>query len=144
MSAGTGIYHKEFNKEADAPVKFLQIWVFPNQRNVQPRYDQQRYDLEQNRNELVQILSPNDDDAGVWIYQNAWFHLAKFDQETSLNHSLHLPENGFYVFVLKGNVVVAGQELSSRDGFGIWNIDAIDIKAKAGAEFLLMEIPMEV
>jgi redox-sensitive bicupin YhaK (pirin superfamily) len=144
MSAGTGIYHKEFNKEADKPVKFLQIWVFPNKRNVQPRYDQQRYDLEKNRNELVQILSPNESDAGVWIYQNAWFHLARFDQDTELSHNLHLSGNGFYVFVLKGDVAVGSQELSIRDGFGIWNTDAIDIKAKAGAELLLMEIPMQV
>jgi redox-sensitive bicupin YhaK (pirin superfamily) len=144
MSAGTGLYHKEFNKEADKPVKFLQIWVFPNKRNVQPRYDQQRYDLDNHRNELVQILSPDEADAGVWIHQNAWFHLARFDQEKELEHSLHMPGNGIYIFVLKGGVVVAGQELSDRDGLGIWDTDTINIKAKPGAELLLMEIPMQV
>jgi redox-sensitive bicupin YhaK (pirin superfamily) len=144
MSAGTGIYHKEFNKEANKPVKFLQIWVFPNKRNVQPRYDQKRFDLESNKNELVQILSPNEADAGVWVYQNAWFHLGKFDQDTELNHTLHLPGNGMYVFVLNGDVVIDDQELATRDGLGIWDTDSINITAKAGAELLLMEIPMEV
>src|SRR4051812_15995699 len=110
MSAGTGIYHKEFNKEADKPVKFLQIWIFPNKRNVKPRYDQKRFDLESHKNELIQILSPNEADAGVWVYQNAWFHLGKFDQDTEINHSLHLQGNGIYVFVLKGDVVIEGQQ----------------------------------
>jgi redox-sensitive bicupin YhaK (pirin superfamily) len=144
MSAGTGIYHKEFNKEADKPVKFLQIWVFPNKRNVTPRYDQQKFDLESHKNELVQVLSPNEADAGVWVYQNAWFHLAKFDRETELNHPLHMAGNGVYVFVLKGDVVIDGQELATRDGFGIWDTETINIKAHAGAELLLMEIPMQV
>jgi redox-sensitive bicupin YhaK (pirin superfamily) len=144
MSAGTGIYHKEFNKEADKPVKFLQIWVFPNKRNVEPRYDQQRFDLEGHKNELLQVLSPNEADAGVWIYQDAWFHLGKFDRDTEINHALHLKGNGIYVFVLKGEVVIDGQELSTRDGFGIWDTDAINIKASSGSELLLMEIPMQV
>ena len=144
MSAGTGIYHKEFNKTADKPVKFLQIWVFPNKRNVQPRYDQQKYDLDNRRNELVQILSPDKADEGVWIHQNAWFHLAKFDQEKELEHSLNRKGNGIYIFVLKGEVSVEGQELFNRDGLGIWDTSSIIIKAKPGAEVLLMEIPMQV
>lgn len=144
MSAGTGLYHKEFNKEADKPVKFLQIWVFPNKRNVQPRYDQQRYDLDTHRNELVQILSPDEADAGVWIHQNAWFHLGKFDQEKELEHRLNMAGNGIYIFVLKGAVSLAGQELSERDGLGIWDTNTINIKAKPGAELLLMEVPMQV
>lgn len=144
MSAGTGIYHQEFNKEADKPVKFLQIWVFPNKRNVQPRYDQQKFDIENHKNELIQILSPNEADPGVWIHQDAWFHLGKFDQDTEISHKLHLPDNGIYVFVLKGEVTVDGQDLSTRDGLGIWDTDAIHIKAKSGSELLLMEVPMHV
>ena len=144
MSAGTGVYHKEFNHEADKKAKFLQIWVFPNKRNVTPRYDQQSYDVDNRKNELVQILSPSPEDDGAWIYQDAWFHIAKFDQNTSLSYNLHLKDNGVYVFVLKGTLIVDDQELSERDGLGIWDTDAINIKASAGAELLLMEVPMQV
>jgi len=144
MSAGTGVFHKEFNHEADKTAEFLQIWVFPNQRNVQPRYDQQRYDVDNHKNELVQILSPNEGDAGAWIYQDAWFHIGKFDQDTVLNHDLHLKGNGIYAFVLKGSIVIDDQELSARDGFGIWDTDTIRIKVSAGSELLLMEVPMQV
>jgi len=144
MSAGTGIYHKEFNKDEEEPVKFLQIWVFPNRRNVQPRYDQQRFNLEGHKNELFQILSPNEADAGVWIYQDAWFHLGRFDQETELKHGLNKKGNGVYIFVLEGSVFIDGHELSRRDGLGIWDTESINIKAKAGAKLLLMEVPMQL
>ncbi len=114
MSAGTGITHKEFNKNKDQQVKFLQIWLFPNQKNVKPRYDQINIEDETKVNQLVQILSPNRDDAGVWIHQDAWFHLGKFDQETALTYEVKQQGNGVYFFVLKGNVTVDGQPLASK------------------------------
>ncbi|MBP8067230.1 MAG: pirin family protein, partial [Pedobacter sp.] len=89
MSAGTGIYHSEYNSDPSNPAKFLQIWLFPNQRNVKPRYDQIVLDNNKKRNEFIQILSPNANDAGVWIYQNAWFNLARFDKDYSQSYSLH-------------------------------------------------------
>jgi len=143
LSAGTGITHKEFNKNRDQQVKFLQIWVLPNQQNVQPRYDQIKVEDVTKINQLVQILSPNKEDAGVWIHQDAWFHLGKFDQDTALNYAVKRPGNGVYFFVLKGSVVVNDQALDTRDGFGIWDTDTIAIKAAAGAEVLLMEVPMD-
>jgi len=143
LSAGTGITHKEFNKNHDQEVKFLQIWVLPNQQNVEPRYDQIKVEDETKINQLVQILSPNREDAGVWIHQDAWFHLGKFDRETTLNYEVKQPGNGVYFFVLKGSLVVNGQPLDKRDGYGIWDTESIAIKANAGAEVLLMEVPMD-
>ncbi|MGN6179242.1 MAG: pirin family protein [Mucilaginibacter sp.] len=144
MSAGTGIYHSEYNKDTNKPVKFLQIWVFPNKRNVKPRYDQLTLQTEDRHNKLQQVLSPNPDDAGVWIYQDAWFNLGKFDKGLSTNYQLHKPGNGVYVFVLKGDVKINEQLLNTRDGYGIWDTDAFDITAETDAEFLLMEVPMEI
>ncbi|HTM99718.1 MAG TPA: pirin family protein [Pedobacter sp.] len=143
MSAGTGIFHSEYNSDKDNPAKFLQIWLFPNQRNVTPRYDQILLENQHKKNEFIQILSPDKDDAGVWIYQNAWFNLAYFDAENSRTYQLHQPGNGVYIFVLKGQIEVNGQLLETRDGFGIWETDAFDIKAVGDAEFLVMEVPME-
>ncbi len=143
MSAGTGIYHSEYNSDATKPAKFLQIWLFPNQRNVKPRYDQILLDNGNKRNEFIQILSPNEDDEGVWIYQNAWFNLAKFDQNNSQKYTLHQKENGVYIFVLKGKIQINGQILDTRDGMGIWETDTVEIKAVEDAEFLIMEVPME-
>jgi len=143
MSAGTGIYHKEFNKNRGESVQFLQIWLFPNQRNVTPRYQQLRYDGLLKPNRFTQILSPDQHDDGVWIYQNAWFYIGKFDQDTVVNHALKQNDHGLYVFVLEGAAAVGGTTLERRDGLGIWETEVIEIKATAGAHLLLMEVPMK-
>ena len=144
MSAGTGVHHSEYNKNRDHLVKFLQIWVFPNQRNVQPRYDQITLNAADRKNQLQQIISPNADDAGVWIHQDAWFHLADFDAGKTAEYQVHKAGNGVYAFVLKGDVSINGQALNTRDGLGIWDTDKFSIEASSDAEFLLMEVPMEL
>lgn len=144
MSAGTGIYHSEYNKNTDKQVKFLQIWVFPNKKNVTPRYDQITLKSSDRHNTFQQILSPNPDDAGVWIHQNAWFHLAQFDADHTQAYTLKDKTNGLYVFNLNGDIKVNDQVLNTRDGYGIWNVDEVTIKAGSAAEFLLMEVPMAV
>lgn len=143
MSAGTGITHSEYNRNKDIPVKFLQIWVIPNVRNVKPRYDQITLNKEDRHNKLQQILSPDPDDEGVWIYQNAWFHLGKFDKGFEADYNLKAKGNGVYVFILSGKVTINDQELAARDGLGVWDINKLSIKAESDSEFLLMEVPMK-
>jgi redox-sensitive bicupin YhaK (pirin superfamily) len=142
MSAGTGIQHSEFNPNADQRTKLLQIWVFPKVRNATPRYQQITLNPEDRNNKFQQILSPNAEDAGVWIHQDAWFHLGKFDKDTSITYELKKEGNGIYAFILSGNATINGQELETRDGFGIWDFTTLDIKANSATEILIMEIPM--
>jgi len=143
MSAGTGIQHSEFNPNADQRTKLFQIWVFPKYRNVTPRYQQITLDVAEQKNNFAQILSPKADDAGVWIYQDAWFYLADFDKGFSKTYSINKEGNGMYVFVISGTISVDGQELETRDGLGIWNFNELEFTATSAAKFLLMEIPME-
>lgn len=149
MSAGTGIKHSEFNHNKDKPVKFLQIWVMPNKKDVTPRYDQISLNPADRVNTLQQILSPNPEDAGVWIHQDAWFHIGKFDLDFTTNYHVKKAGNGIYAFVLSGSFEIAGQKLEHRDALGMSAIDAtndsIQIKALTDkAEILLMEIPMGI
>ncbi|HRG89480.1 MAG TPA: pirin family protein [Chitinophagales bacterium] len=144
MSAGTGIYHSEYNKNRDKQVKFLQIWVIPREKGVKPRYDQITLNEADRLNKFQQILSPNADDAGVWIHQDAWFNLGKFDKEVSTEYKLNKTGNGVYAFVLKGSATINGQQLNNRDAAGVWNTDAFTVQAQPGAEILLMEVPMEI
>lgn len=144
MSAGTGITHSEYNKNRDRRVKFLQIWVFPNKRGVAPRYDQLTLNLADRHNQLQQVLSPSPDDAGVWIHQDAWFHLGSFDAGFSTEYTLKKAGNGVYAFILSGNVTLNGQELGPRDGFGLWDTNQFTLTASSNAEVLLMEVPMGV
>lgn len=142
MSAGTGIAHSEKNQSSSEEVKFLQIWVFPNKRNVPPRYDQQSFRAEDRHNRFQQVLSPNPDDAGVWVHQDAWFHLADFEAGFATEYTLKKPGNGVYVFVLEGDATVAGQALHRRDGFGIWDTASLRVQAGSATRLLLMEVPM--
>ena len=145
MSAGKGILHSEFNKNKDQLTKFLQIWVFPNKRNVTPRYDQITLNISDRHNKLQQILSPNSDDEGVWIHQDAWFHLGKFDANFKIEYPLKKKDNGVYVFILNGDFTIENQALNQRDGFGIWDVEKLSIVSNSeDAELLLMEVPMSL
>lgn len=145
MSAGTGVLHSERNPNRDKAVKLLQIWIFPNERNVTPRYDQMSLNIADRQNKLQQVLSPNIDDEGVWIHQEAYFHMGTFDAGFQTQYVLKQATNGVYVFVIKGEVTVNGQTLAQRDGLGVWEVDALAITAEsAGAEVLLMEVPMQL
>jgi redox-sensitive bicupin YhaK (pirin superfamily) len=143
MSAGTGIYHSEFNPNPDRLVKLLQIWVFPNKRNVTPRYDQITLDVNDRHNKLQQILSPDPGDEGVWIHQDAWFFMGKFDKGFKTDYSIRKKGNGIYFFIVEGSFKVDGFDLASRDGLGMWEVEKVAIEAVSeGAEILLMELPM--
>lgn len=144
MSAGTGITHSEYNKNTDRVCKFLQIWVIPNQRNVKPRYDQITLDMEELHNKLQQIVSPHQDDEGVWIHQNAWFHLGNFDKDIEVQYQVKLAGNGVYVFVINGQFTIENINLNTRDGLGITEASSFTIKSGAqDSEILLMEVPMK-
>jgi redox-sensitive bicupin YhaK (pirin superfamily) len=142
MSAGTGIQHSEFNPNADQKTKSLQIWLFPNKKNVAPRYQQISLDPADRINTLQQILSPNPEDEGVWIHQDAWFHLGKFDNNSSITYDLKKEGNGVYAFILSGNLTINGQELDTRDALGIQDVNQLAIHTNTAGEILLMEVPM--
>ncbi|MGC6470944.1 MAG: pirin family protein [Flavobacteriales bacterium] len=144
MSAGTGITHSEYNKSTEQDVKFLQIWLFPNKRNVVPRYDQVSIRSIEKENTFYQVLSPDKKDQGVWIHQDAWFNLGKFKKGKSDNYTLKKSTNGVYAFILEGEVEVNGQQLTKRDGMGIWNTNSISVTASSDARILLMEVPMTI
>ena len=144
MSAGTGVMHSEYNNNPDKPVKFLQIWVIPNKQSVTPRYDQISLADIAKENKFYQVLSPNKKDEGVWIYQDAWFHIGKFTKGNADDYQIKKAGNGVYVFVLEGEVEINGEKLSRRDGMGIWNTDQFTVTATEDARVLLMEVPMDL
>jgi len=144
LSAGTGITHSEYNKNSSKEVKFLQIWIFPNKKNATPRYDQISIRDIQKENEFYQVLSPNKDDQGVWINQDAWFHIGKFDKGHAAEYTLKKEGNGVYAFVLEGDVEINNEKLTKRDGMGIWDTESITVKASENTRVLLMEVPMSL
>ncbi len=142
MSAGTGITHSEFNNLADRPVKFLQIWVFPRREGLVPRYGDFTLPAAV-PNRLRTIVTPDTaQEPGVaWIHQDAWFHTLDLDRHTH-EYKIRRKGNGLYLFVIEGEVAVAGVALERRDGIGVWETDSVEITAPGKAQLLLMDLPM--
>ncbi|WP_445385653.1 pirin family protein [Robiginitalea sp. IMCC44478] len=142
MSAGTGVRHSEYNKNREKAVAFLQIWIIPDTANVSPRYDQISLDPSDLKNNWHTLLGPKDKHSGLWIHQQAWFHLGQFDADTEHSYSIRESGNGLYVFVLNGNVQVGGEQLGKRDALGIWETSEVLFQFGEKSEVLLMEVPM--
>ncbi|NNV55918.1 pirin family protein [Limnovirga soli] len=143
MSAGSGIAHSEMNANKDREVKFLQIWVFPKEQNITPRYQQKTFTPEQRHNAFLTVVAP-DDDSAVWINQDAWFTLGNLDKGLSENYSIKKVGNGVYVFVLEGEITIDGQLLKKRDALGIWDTTSLTITATDNASVLLIDVPMQI
>jgi len=143
MSAGTGIFHSEHNNSKDEALTLFQIWVFPDKKNVTPRYDQITISDLSKKDELYQILSPDPDDQGVWIHQKAWFHLGDLSKDTELDYTLKEAASGVFIQVIEGEVFVGENRLTTRDAVGITETDTIHIKAETNARILVMEVPMK-
>lgn len=142
MSAGTGVYHSEYNKNADKEINLFQLWIFPNQRDVAPRYDQIPIRTFHQKNTFFQILSPRADDQGVWIHQNAWMHMLDADAQTTHSYGLKAPENGVYVMVIEGEIALGDQVLKRRDAIGVWDTETFELKILQDAQVLLVDVPM--
>jgi quercetin 2,3-dioxygenase len=142
MSAGTGVRHSEFNPLQDEESSLLQIWLFPKERNIEPRYFQKEFDLQQLENRFRVVVSPEGEDESLIINQDAWFNLGKFDQGHQFSYQLKQKGNGMYIFVIDGSIMIAGETLNARDAIGIHNTEAIEIEALEQAYLLLMEVPM--
>jgi redox-sensitive bicupin YhaK (pirin superfamily) len=142
MSAGRGIMHSEFNASPTEPANFLQIWVFPKEKNIEPRYEQKTFDPQGRKNKFQTVVSPVDKEA-VWINQDAFFSLGNLDKGTAIDYSVRKAGNGVYAFVIKGEVKVGDELLQKRDAIGLSETDRVKIEATTDSEILLMEVPMK-
>lgn len=142
MSAGTGIYHSEMNGSHNAPLKLFQIWIFPNKRNVEPRYDQFKIDYTKMENKFLQLVSPNKEDTGSWIHQDAWISMIDLHKDHNQTYYLHSPNNGVYLMNINGNFSVNENSLSERDAIGIWETEELLLTSNENSRILLIEVPM--
>ena len=142
MSAGTGVSHSEYNHSQDEEAKFLQIWVFPKERNIKPRYDQKQFSDEQKKNRFLTVISPEAPGETMWINQDAYFSLGSLDKDVTVDYPARNSGNGVYIFVLEGEVEAGGEKLGRRDGMGVSETDKISVKANERSEVLIIEVPM--
>ena len=145
MSAGTGIQHSEMNASQNETAKTLQLWVFPDEEDVIPRYDQKSFDIENQINTFVNIVSPKDKNDGnaLWVYQQTFLNLGIFEKDTSISYKVNIPENGVYLFLIEGEIEVDNQILRTRDAMGIIDFEQFEIKINSKSKILLIEVPMK-
>jgi quercetin 2,3-dioxygenase len=143
MSAGRGIQHSEKNKNTDRFVKFLQIWIQPDKRDVTPRYDQKTFAEKDRYNQLQTLVSPMGSPEGINIYQDAWISSGKFDKNERVNYQIKKSGNGLYVFVLEGDVTIDDFAINRRDGLGLLHKESITITADTKTEILLLDVPLQ-
>ena len=143
MSAGTGVTHSEFNNSESELVNFLQIWVFPKKKNINPGYAQKTYKDEVSLNKILNLISPEKGNNTLWINQDAYFSIANIEKEKSVKYDIHKKENGLYVFVIDGEIKIDGDTLSKRDAIGLEDISNIEINALQNSELLFIEVPMD-
>jgi redox-sensitive bicupin YhaK (pirin superfamily) len=142
MSAGSGIRHSEFNGSSTEEVNLLQIWVFPKERNIQPRYDQMTYDLDKVNNSFLTLVSPNLGENTMWINQDAFFSLGAFDSGKSTYYNIQHPGNGAYVFVIDGQTEIDGNFLNTRDAIGVSESKILQFNFIENTRLLIIEVPM--
>lgn len=143
MSAGTGITHSEYNANEDKNVELFQIWVYPREKDVKPRYGQKEFDFDK-KNNLTLIVSPDEAEESLWVHQDVWFSVGNFDENKGVNYKIKKKGNGVFAMVIEGSFQVGDAKLERRDAVGIWDTDSIDIKAlTSNARILLIDVPMD-
>lgn len=142
MSAGRGIVHAEMNHSHSVPASFLQIWIFPREKDMVPRYDQATYDPADRINRWQRIVSPDSSEKGIWIHQDARLHMTDLKQDNELDYSVKHQGAGVYLFVIKGSVSLNGEILTDRDGIGITETEHFSLHGHSDAKILAIEVPM--
>lgn len=142
MSAGSGLTHSEFNNSKKEFVNLFQIWVFPKEKNITPRYDQKIFDPEERKNKFQIVVSPDEKDGALWINQDAFFTLGNFDEGNTVKYEIRKNGNGVYIMITEGSAEIDGEVLSRRDAIGLSDLSSVEIKLLAKSELLLIEVPM--
>ena len=136
MSAGTGIYHSEFNLESE-DTNLYQIWIEPNKTGVEPRWDAEVFPTEETEGGLTLLVS-GDGRAPLQIHQDANIHAGRINAGSELEHSI---KHQAYLLVSKGTITLDGHPLKQGDGAEISDTTSIKLVAKTDADVLIIDVP---
>ena len=142
MSAGSGVLHSEANASADEELNLFQVWVFPKEKNIKPRYEQRTFDINDRTNNWQIVVSPREEDKALWINQDARFALTKLEAGKTIEYKNAFKGNGVYLVVVNGSVKVGDEVLNKRDSLGVCDTDSFSITASEDAELMAVEVPM--
>jgi redox-sensitive bicupin YhaK (pirin superfamily) len=143
MSAGSGLMHSEYNHSKTEPVNLLQLWVFPKERNITPRYEQKTFSASDKQGRFRTIVSPKKSEDVMWINQDAFFSLGQFKAGDNAEYKIQHPGNGAYFFVIEGSIKIGEHTLDRRDAMGVWDTNQVNINVTGDCEILVVDVPME-
>ena len=144
MSAGSGIEHSEVNASSQNSLTLFQLWIHSQRQDVTPRYEQKKIAPLLTDNAFTTIVKPKQEALkdDIWIHQQAYISIGNFSNETQTNYSVQQSQNGVYIMVIEGSIVVADQTLQHRDAIGLWNTQSVDISITKNSKVLIVEVPM--
>ena len=144
MSAGSGIEHSEVNASSQNSLTLFQLWIHSQRQDVTPRYEQKKIAPLLTDNAFTTIVKPKQEALkdDIWIHQQAYISIGNFSNETQTNYSMQQSQNGVYIMVIEGSIVVADQTLQHRDAIGLWNTQSVDISITKNSKVLIVEVPM--
>ena len=142
MSAGSGVTHSEFNPSDKELVNLLQIWIFPKERNIKPRYDQKMFPVSERTNKLIPAVSGLNKDGSLYIHQDADIYLGNFSKGKKVKYPLNSKSNGAYLFVINGSVDIDDESLFKRDAIGISETADFEITVIEDTNFIIIDVPM--
>lgn len=142
MSTGTGIFHNEYNDSKTEDLQFLQIWVIPNVEETPPEYHS--YDIRPllKDNEWATFISPKGGDTTAHLRQETWFSMGTFDAGQKMTYRMKGKGTGVYFFIIEGDVKVGEEQLSRRDGIGVWDTEEVALEFSSKATVLAIEVIM--
>jgi quercetin 2,3-dioxygenase len=140
MSAGRGVQHSEFNASNSEPVHFLQIWIMPQLRGIEPGYEERHFSEQERRGRLRLIASPDRADGSVLIHQDARVYAGLFDGAETARLEIE-PGRRLYVHVARGQVNVAGTTLAGGDALQLTDTRALLLQDARQAELLVFDLP---
>ncbi len=143
MSAGTGVFHSEYNGFADKVLSLFQIWVLPEKQNIEPSYEQKAFSADEQKNKFQIIVSPSGEANSLVIHQHAWFSLIDMDESTTQRYQLHHADNGVFMLLIDGQVEIENEQLKKRDAIGVWQSQYVDIKSVEFSKLLIIEVPLK-
>lgn len=142
MTAGTGVFHSEYNHSKERPLRLLQMWVYPDKNDLKPSWEQRRFTKEQRQDKLLGIVHPKStQDNSISIHQDVWFYISSLAKGARISH--HTQDRQAYLFVIDGNITVNKNSLGRQDAAEIQKEKEIAITANVDSEIILIDLPVK-
>jgi len=141
MTAGSGIVHSEFNNSDSVPCELLQIWFFPDRKNLEPNYEQKKFDTSRRKNKLFKVVGNEKEKGTIFINQDAELYISEPDSGTELTHTAE-EGRGMFIYLINGRLKVNDENLSEGDSAKVISETSVNFKTEEDSSVILFDVPL--